>query len=320
MLFNLFTLAWVVVGSYWVYSIYRETVSDGYSNCNIVLYKLSFSFVTCSYIVLLLMFLWMFCLASASLRRRKNRASERASGENRARGNGMADSAVGSAEDSSRTGEPESVVSGVHAGVDLELEGVVLEDVVSVGGAGVEERAEQDDEFPAVSIRESLAASVAENMEQQALSTGNLTNHQHHSNEGMTAHSSELQLPDVQRQPRTLLFRFDSSPCPRYPLRQASFGSNDSSLPSSRPTHTTSFKEMRSAMSFSQFLSQTQLSMNHHRSIPSLSESYSYNLDPRHYPLQLPRNDSFREESGCDSNRSSLYNTIHSDGYSITAV
>lgn len=91
-----------------------------------------------------------------------------------------------------------------------------------------------------------------------------------------------------------LLLRFESSPYPsnHHSFRQRSFVSND----------------MRAAVSF---LPLHQKDITRPHSIPSLCESHSHNLelDPRH--LSSRRG---------GSNRSSLYNTVQAEGYSITAV
>lgn len=81
LVFNIFTLCWVIAGSYWIYSIYQGTTSDGYANCNITLYKFSFSSVTCSYVLLVLVFAWNLFLAGESLRRRKRQATSSDEGE-----------------------------------------------------------------------------------------------------------------------------------------------------------------------------------------------------------------------------------------------
>ncbi len=76
LLFNLLMVVWVIAGSYWVYGTYMEMISDGFTSCNVFLYKFAFAFVTCSYIFLLMMFSCMFFLAGASLRKAALREGE----------------------------------------------------------------------------------------------------------------------------------------------------------------------------------------------------------------------------------------------------
>lgn len=330
-LFNLFLFAWVIGGSYYVYSIYREVVTTDYSTCNVILYKFAFSIVTCSYVILVLVFTCTFVIAGASLRRMKTHTTPpqtRENGQNAASADGTRSEA---------DGELENVVSVEYSERGFEVEGVAGEGVVSDvetqeggggGGGGGGTGREEEDSFPPTSsavVRESLDVSAMADMDQQAVSTGNLTSHRPQSSElRLAVHSSEQQLrPDMQQQyhgPRLArsLMRFESCPYPSYPLRHASFGSNDSGLLSSQSAYASRFKPMAGPISFSQFLSQTQKNANcPHSSFRSLCESYD--MDLRRCSLGLPRNSSFRED-GTGSNRSSLYNTIHSDGCSITAV
>ena len=71
LLFNVFVLCWIATGSYWVFSVYHQVLSTDYATCDIVLYKISFSFVTCSYVLLLLIFSWTAFLAITALKKRK---------------------------------------------------------------------------------------------------------------------------------------------------------------------------------------------------------------------------------------------------------
>ena len=170
---------------------------------------------------------------------------------------------------------------------------------------------------------------------------------QHHrsSNTRLAAHHSDLHLPQTHpphhhqyHTPRTThsLLRLrdrESYPTshPSYSLRHTSFGSNDSGLLQSR--HSAHAHLQPRAASFSQFLpAHTQKATSNHSqsSIQSLCEAW--NLNPRSYSLQLRSGGPREGESGpregesgpregeSESNRSSLYNTIRSDGFSITAV
>lgn len=53
--FNLFLLAWTIAGSCWVYGNYREVIKSGDLACNKFLYKFTFTVITSSYILLLLL-------------------------------------------------------------------------------------------------------------------------------------------------------------------------------------------------------------------------------------------------------------------------
>lgn len=329
--FNLFLLALIITGSYWVYSIYGEAVATGYSTCNTVLYKFAFSFVTCSYVILLVMFSCTFFMAGASLRRRKAHTRTTSQARTARENGGNAESAEGTRGVADGELENVHVVSVEYGERGFEMEGVVsgTEDAETQEGGG-DGTGEEADSFPpaADAVRTSLHVAGRMDMDQQAVSTGNLTSAPNHhrpqpSDLRLGTHSSELRLPDMHQQyrgPRMArsLMRFESCPYPSYPLRHASFGSNDSGLlPISQSARTSRFKYTAGPISFSQFLSQTQNANCPHSSFRSLCESYD--MDPRRCSLRLPRNSSFREE-GTDSNRSSLYNTVHSDGFSITAV
>lgn len=342
--FNLVLLAWLVTGSYWVYKMYREVVATDYATCNEVLYKFTFSFVTCSFVIMLMIFSCTFFMAGSSLRKRKtHRTISPQAGSQTVRASGeiteLADNTRGEV-----NREVENMMS-VEYG-ERDYEGVAGDDVVGSGmetaesqegggasgdGGGGGTDWEEVDSFPLAAITGSVPARM--DMEDQAVSTGNLTNPtSHHSRPSELrwgTHNSELRLPNVQQQqqqqyhsPRMTrsLMRFESCPCPNYPLRHASLGSNDFGLlpNTNQSAYASRYKQMAGPVSFSQFLSHTQKNRNSpHSSFRSLCEAYD--VDPRCSSLQLPRNSSFREQ-GTESNRSSLYNTVHSDGFSITAV
>ena len=191
---------------------------------------------------------------------------------------------------------------------------------------GIASNHEELDLFPPASEerRESLDTGTDSVTDvRQVTSTTSLTNPpRHHQPRDLrlVTHHSELTLPDMQQRvtlaPRTShsLMRFESCPYPNHSVRHSSFGFNDSSL---LPSHSSRFRPLAGPISFSQHLSQVQ--KNTHSSFRSLCEAYD--LDPRHdCSLRLPRHSSFGEEGGTDSNRSSLYNTVHSDGFSLTTV
>ena len=79
LIFNLFMLAWIIAGSYWVYHIYRKVNSTEYETCNELLYKFAFGIVTSSYILLVLICCCTCCCAGVCLRRHKNSSRDRES-------------------------------------------------------------------------------------------------------------------------------------------------------------------------------------------------------------------------------------------------
>ena len=54
LIFDLFLMAWIIAGSYWIYHIYREVDPD-FKNCHETLYKFAFGVITSSYILFAMM-------------------------------------------------------------------------------------------------------------------------------------------------------------------------------------------------------------------------------------------------------------------------
>ena len=69
-------LAWIIAGSYWIFSLYKTVHSNDFSNCNELLYKFGFSIVISSYILLVLMCCCTCICAGICLRRKKDRDEE----------------------------------------------------------------------------------------------------------------------------------------------------------------------------------------------------------------------------------------------------
>jgi hypothetical protein len=347
-IFDVFMLSWMVAGSYWIYSIYRQVVVTDYSTCNVVLYKISFSFVTCSYVLVLLVFSWTAYLGiSALMRRRKrvSRSTNEGAGDDQ-RGGG------GSAEEEG--GHVTSVDRGEQA-VSVALEGTVLEGVVSAvphnePGVGVEVVASDDvgvvpiegeasnegtdnrrrDNIPASSAEERVGDRISDvdHVDNVFHSSPHLDRHpsapshqpttafrlhryhsatttsvQYHSNIEATSSphlhqpngeanlsSAHLQVPSCQQHHRTSL-RLES--VPYQTSIQQSFGSNGFGVLSN--------PFMQSAVSASTLQVPAQKDTTHTHSVPSLVESHSFYLD-------------------LTGSRDHLYNTVHTEGYSITAV
>ena len=76
LVFNLFMLAWIIAGSYWIFSLYKTVHSNDFSNCNELLYKFGFSIVISSYILLVLMCCCTCICAGICLRRKKEQEEE----------------------------------------------------------------------------------------------------------------------------------------------------------------------------------------------------------------------------------------------------
>ena len=72
LVFNLFMLAWIITGSYWIFSSYSAVHSNDFTNCNELLYKFGFSIVISSYILLVLMCCCTCICAGICLRRNKD--------------------------------------------------------------------------------------------------------------------------------------------------------------------------------------------------------------------------------------------------------
>ena len=88
LIFDLFLMAWIIAGSYWIYHIYNEVDPD-YDNCNETLYKFAFGVITSSYIIFAMMCCCM-CVCGLCLlpRRTEESESERGGGEEEEEGGG----------------------------------------------------------------------------------------------------------------------------------------------------------------------------------------------------------------------------------------
>ena len=74
LVFDLFLVAWILAGSYWIYHVYRE-VDPAFDNCNETLYKFAFGVITSSYILFAMMCCCM-CVCSLCLLPRGGGESE----------------------------------------------------------------------------------------------------------------------------------------------------------------------------------------------------------------------------------------------------
>lgn len=111
LIFNLFLLAWIIAGSYWIYRVYADVNSSTYTNCNEVLYKFSFGILTSSYILLVLMCCCT-CCCGLCLRRNVQNQEEREEAEGGGRSDGESGDSGGEGDDRSNSGE------GRHSGED----------------------------------------------------------------------------------------------------------------------------------------------------------------------------------------------------------
>lgn len=379
--FNIFVLSWVVTGSYWIYSVYHQVVSTGYSMCNIVLYKFSFSFVTCSYFLLLIIFSWTFFLGISALRRRKTRARSRSEGSVTG-GSGI----LSAGPEGGGTQEEEGVASAEEGGVQgVASEGVELRGVASVGRAdsnvhlefggvisdrGVASSMEELDNEDGTGRENAITAGGtlvsirvqgAEQMDSLTRSSPHLYHDPstclHHPSVTMASsphlnrdpsvtsaplstmasphlhhHLSATITPSAPLPETTVTMTAATPPglhVPRTSLRSESpsrllslhtfrqriqsVDSSDSGLLSNPPRylHALIPTNMRRMVSCSAMQGPVHKNIMRHHSIPSLRESHYCDLDPRHLGSG---------DSGNESNRSSLYNTVHAEGYSITAV
>ena len=76
LIFNLFMLAWIITGSYWIFSSYATVHRNDFMDCNELLYKFGFSIVISSYILLVLMCCCTCICAGICLRRNKDQDGE----------------------------------------------------------------------------------------------------------------------------------------------------------------------------------------------------------------------------------------------------
>ena len=85
LLFNLFLVAWIIAGSYWIYHIYRE-VDPEYKDCHETLYKFAFGVITSSYILMVMMCGCMCCCGICLMRSRAEEEEEEEENEEEERG------------------------------------------------------------------------------------------------------------------------------------------------------------------------------------------------------------------------------------------
>ena len=78
LIFNLFILAWVITGSYWVYHVYKKVNDTSFKTCDELLYKFAFGILTSSYVLLVLM---LSCTCCCGLCLRRGSAEEEGEGE-----------------------------------------------------------------------------------------------------------------------------------------------------------------------------------------------------------------------------------------------
>ena len=339
----------MVAGSYWIYSVYQETTSDGYTNCNVTLYKFSFSSVTCSYVLLVLVFAWNFFLAGESLRRRKHRTTSSDEGEDSGElagaeelgnvtsvnGEGMNPTVLEEVELEDVSNERVELGAMVSNRVRVNFEGVVSSGRVEPEGVVSDERehhdiAEASNEIEGAgewvelggvtSVEEHHIFERANSSVVRDDQRGSCSFPHHDPSESMAAlpsHRSQLpESPRVSRSRHSSL-RYESSPSFHQSFRQGDFGSSSfhqsfrqgvfgSGLIPNRSKH------MRGAVSYLQLQSHMQKNLTRPSSIPALHGSHSNTLDSRH----LFGHHTVHTAGG----RSSLYNTVLSDGFSITAV
>lgn len=100
LIFNLFMLAWIITGSYWIYHVYAEVNNSDFTNCNELLYKFAFGILTSSYILLILMCCCT-CVCGLCLRRNVHHREEREGEEGGERGHSESGDSVGEGNDGS---------------------------------------------------------------------------------------------------------------------------------------------------------------------------------------------------------------------------
>ena len=88
-MFDLFLMAWIITGSYWVYHIYQE-VDPAYDECHETLYKLAFGVITSSYILFVMMCCCM-CFCGFCLIQRQADGGREGGGEDDEREEGEGD-------------------------------------------------------------------------------------------------------------------------------------------------------------------------------------------------------------------------------------
>lgn len=82
LVFDVFLIAWILTGSYWIYHVYEEVDPD-YENCHETLYKFAFAVITSSYILFVLMCCCMCFCGICIIQRRSGDREDRADNESR---------------------------------------------------------------------------------------------------------------------------------------------------------------------------------------------------------------------------------------------
>ena len=85
LIFDLFLMAWIIAGSYWIYHIYREVDPD-FDECHETLYKFAFGVITSSYILFAMMCCCMCVCGVCLLPRHSEEEEEEEGGEGSRRG------------------------------------------------------------------------------------------------------------------------------------------------------------------------------------------------------------------------------------------
>lgn len=354
-------LGWVLAGSYWVYSNYREVVTTNYATCNELLYKFSFSIVTATHILLLLVICCVFCMTGlyVSLRKQRRSPSHRTGSNN--------GSASDEGEERSDSGDLGSAgaqnmevveVSGLEVRVDDEqqrIDGAEVEEEghESLIGSGIGVMAtiqEQDEDiamaangyteppellhsFPPGGTRRLLHDPRTGNPYphnvlplREVESSPSFNRRGMYYPEGQSSTASNEMFPLHEETERSL---YPSRYTMEDQTNSFSFtSSSDVGLSYNQSSKDKSSKDRRSTLPHytnTQFLNsrlRPERILNRPHSIPSLFESHSYDLNPRHmrqfhggsgYRLSV---NSYKEDDAARS----LYNTIRSNGFSLTAV
>lgn len=84
LIFDIFLIAWILTGSYWIYHIYEE-VDPEYENCHETLYKFAFAVITSSYILFILMCCCMCFCGICIIQRRSGERDDQTDNESRER-------------------------------------------------------------------------------------------------------------------------------------------------------------------------------------------------------------------------------------------
>lgn len=82
LIFDIFLIAWILTGSYWIYHIYEE-VDPEYENCHETLYKFAFAVITSSYILFILMCCCMCFCGICIIQRRSGEREDQTDNESR---------------------------------------------------------------------------------------------------------------------------------------------------------------------------------------------------------------------------------------------